>query len=117
MSGNAMEEGLILQIHNPSHTDPSRVGFLAGALSGFAFLVALTAFLPTLPRILQIYAALAVAAAVGAFVTLRITTSRLDRAADKMIVKREMLAHETARKIAEMNAVKAGNGSARQNSL
>ncbi len=108
MSGNAMEEGLILQIHNPSHSDPSRVGFLAGALSGFAFLVASTVVLPTLPMILQVYAGLAVAAAVGTIVTLRITTSRIDRAADKMIVKREMLAHETARKIAEMNAGKVG---------
>ena len=89
MSGNAMEEGLILQIHNPSHTDPSRVGFLAGALSGFAFLVALSAVLPTLPLILQIYIGLAVAAAVGTIVTLRITASRANRAADKMIVKRQ----------------------------
>jgi hypothetical protein len=117
MSGNAMEEGLILQIHNPSHTDPSLVGFLAGALSGFAFLVALSVVLPTLPRILQIYAGLAVAAGVGTFVTLRITASRIERAADKLIVKREMLAQETARRIAEMNAVKVGNRSVRQNSL
>ncbi len=108
MSGNAMEEGLILQIHNPSHTDPSRVGFLAGALSGFAFLVALSAVLPTLPLILQIYTSLTVAAAVGTFVTLRITASRANRAADKLIEKREMLAQETARKIAEMNAAKVG---------
>ncbi len=106
MSGNAMEEGLILQIHNPSHTDPSRVGFLAGALSGFAFLVALSAVLPTLPLILQIYTSLAVAAAVGTFVTFRITAGRANRAADKLIEKREMLAQETARKIAEMNAAK-----------
>ncbi|MGR3342753.1 MAG: hypothetical protein ACU0DI_05955 [Paracoccaceae bacterium] len=108
MSGNAMEEGLILQIHNPSHTDPSRVGFLAGALSGFAFLVALSAVLPTLPLILQIYFGLAVAAAVGTIVTLRITASRADRAADKLIERRRMLAHETARKIAEMKAGKVG---------
>ncbi len=108
MSGNAMEEGLILQIHNPSHTDPSRVGFLAGALSGFAFLVALSAVLPTLPLILQIYTSLAVAAAVGTFVTLRITASRANRAAGKLIEKREMLAQETARKIAEMNTAKIG---------
>jgi len=108
MSGNAMEEGLILQIHNPSHTDPSRVGFLAGALSGFAFLVALSAVLPTLPLILQIYSGLAVAAAVGTLVTLRITASRANRAAGKLIEKREMLAQDTARKIAEMNAGKVG---------
>jgi len=41
-------------------------------------------------------------------VTLRITASRANRAADKLIEKREMLAQETARKIAEMNAAKVG---------
>jgi len=63
MSGNAMEEGLILQIHNPSHNDPSRIGFLAGALSGFAFLIGLTIVLPNLPRLLAVY--LAIASACG----------------------------------------------------
>jgi len=71
MSGNAMEEGLILQIHNPSHLDPSRIGFLAGALSGFAFLIGLTIVLPNLPRLLAVYLALAVAAGIGTTVTKR----------------------------------------------
>ena len=104
MSGNAMEEGLLLQIHNPSHTDPSRIGFLAGALSGFAGLVAQTVVLPALPLIFQAYLALAVAAAVGTLVTVRISAGRASRAAGKMIEKRAMMERQTERRIAAMNA-------------
>ena len=34
MSGNAMEEGLLLQIDNPSHTDSGRIAVPLGAVCG-----------------------------------------------------------------------------------
>jgi len=104
MSGNAMEEGLILQIHNPSHLDPSRIGFLIGALSGFVALVISTILLPNLPRLLATYMALAVAAAIGTYVTTRIAAARARRKAEDMIAARAMQQAETKRQIAEMSA-------------
>ncbi len=103
MSGNAMEEGLILQIHNPSHLDPSRIGFLAGALSGFVSLGGITVVLPNLPRILAVYMALAVVAAVGSLVTRRISAKRQQQKVDAMIAARAMQQAETDRQISEMN--------------
>jgi len=107
MSGNAMEEGLILQIHNPSHNDPSRIGFLAGALSGFAFLIGLTIVLPNLPRLLAVYLAIAVATGVGTAVTKHIHATRLRRVADDLIARRLVQQAETERQIQEMHATEA----------
>ena len=102
MSGNAMEEGLMLQIHNPSHLDPSRIGFLAGALSGFAAIIVSTIALPDLPRLLAAYLALAVAAAVGAYITRRIANGRRTREDAEMIAARAMQEAETKRQISAM---------------
>ena len=104
MSGNAMEEGLILQIHNPSHLDPSRFGFLAGALSGFAGLVVITTIFPNLPALIATYISLAIVAGVGTFVTVKIIARRTRRAEQRMINRRDMQEAETKRKIAEMKA-------------
>lgn len=100
-----MEEGLIQQIHNPSHTDPSRFGFLAGALSGFVTLVTLSAVFPALPRLIAAYLSLGVVAAVGTLVTVRITAKRKERRVQDMIEEREMQQAEAARKIAGMKAL------------
>ena len=108
MSGNAMEEGLILQIHNPSHLDPSRIGFLAGALSGFAALVVTTIVLPGLPRLLAVYLALGVAAGVGTVVTRRIAGARAQRDIAQLMAMRAMQEAETKRKITKMNAPARG---------
>ncbi len=107
MSGNAMEEGLLLQIHNPSHSDPTRIGFLAGALSGFAAIVAITIVLPGLPRLVTVYLAIGVAAAVGSYVTLKIKSRRKQYKVSLMIEKRQMQATETNRQIADMLARKS----------
>ncbi|MEE9387703.1 MAG: hypothetical protein V3U96_03770 [Paracoccaceae bacterium] len=106
MSGNAMEEGLILQIHNPSHLDPSRLGFLVGAVSGIGALFALSAVAPNMPRIISVYLALAVVAAVGTLVTCSIAGARKRRKVDALIAARAMHEAETKRKIAQMQAMK-----------
>lgn len=104
MSGNAMEEGLILQIHNPSHTDPSRFGFLCGALSGFATLVGLGVLFPNLPRLLSVYLSIGAAVAIGTWVTRATIRRREQKQADGMQAKRELLAAETARQIIAMKS-------------
>ncbi|MGR3289768.1 MAG: hypothetical protein ACU0C9_01035 [Paracoccaceae bacterium] len=104
MSGNAMEEGLMLQIHNPSHLDPSRIGFLAGALSGFAAVLLITVILPAMPRLLTVYLAIAVTVAVGTHVTKRITSARTKRKIDSLIAARAAQRFESERQIVEMNA-------------
>ncbi len=104
MSGNAMEEGLIQQIHNPSHTDPSRFGFLAGALSGIASMILLSVIFPNLPRLLTVYLSLAVTALIGTLITRRITRARKVRDVNKRIQMRKAHQAETVRKIALMKA-------------
>lgn len=106
MSGNAMEEGLIQQIHNPSHLDPSRIGFLAGALVGFGSLVVITVIFPGMPRLLSAYSGLGIAAAVGARVTVRITAARQGREVEGLIAARAMQQAETERQIAAMKVAK-----------
>ncbi len=102
MSGNAMEEGLLLQIHNPSHLDPARLGFLVGAVAGFVALLGISAVLPWLPRLIAVYFALAVVAGVGTVVTMRITATRKRHEVDVLMAARARDEAETRRQIAEM---------------
>jgi hypothetical protein len=101
MSGNAMEEGLIAQIHNPSHTDPARIGFLGGAILGFVAARIVVLFLP-----LQTFGFVFVWATLGLFLgsffTKKLNARVKRRAAAAMEKARAEHEAETARKISEM---------------
>lgn len=107
VSGNACEEGLMLQIHNPSHTDPSRIGFLAGALSGFIVFVALVFVVPAMPLMFHVFVGLLVTLAIGTLVTRRIANTRTLRDISDLEARRQMLRQENDRKIQAMNFAKS----------
>jgi membrane associated rhomboid family serine protease len=103
MSGNAMEEGLMTQIGNPSHLDPSRIGFLAGAVPGFLIVIFLPSFVPRLTGFGAAFIGLVIGLAIALTVTRRLQAKIKAREVLRMIEERKRDATETERQIAEMN--------------
>ena len=104
MSGNAMEEGLMTQIGNPSHADPSRIGFLAGAVPGFLIMIFLPAFFPRLTGFGSSLIALTIGLLIGVTVTRLLHRRIKAREVIRLTQEREKMALETARQIKEMKA-------------
>ncbi len=101
MVGNAMEEGLFRQLRNPSHTDPARLGFLAGATAGFFASWALAQVVVVqIPGFLAVWVAVGLPVAV--LVGRRIAAARKARKAAEMEARRAAHEAETARRIAAM---------------
>ncbi|NOX73090.1 MAG: hypothetical protein GXP03_05560, partial [Alphaproteobacteria bacterium] len=88
MSGNAMEEGLIAQIHNPSHTDPARIGFLGGAILGFVTARIVVLFVP-LATVGFVFIWIIVGLFLGAFFTAKLNARIKRREAAEMLKARE----------------------------
>jgi hypothetical protein len=112
MSGNAMEEGLMTQIGNPSHTDPSRIGFLAGAVPGLLIVIFLPAFFPRLTGFGAAFVALVLGLAIGLTVTRYLQAKIKAREVLRLIEERKRDAVETNRQIAEMNKGDKDGGTA-----
>ena len=96
-----MEEGLFRQLRNPSHTDPARLGFLAGATAGFfaAWALAQVAVVE-MPGFLAVW--VAVGLPVAFLVGRRIAARRMAREVAALEARRAAQEAETARRIAEM---------------
>jgi hypothetical protein len=101
MSGNAMEEGLIAQIDNPSHTDPARIGFLGGAILGFVTARITVLFLP-LATFGFVFIWATVGLLLGAFFTAKLNARIKRREVAAMEKSRAEHEAETVRKITEM---------------
>lgn len=103
MVGNSAEEGLILQVKNPSHSDVGRAAAPAGIIAG---LVAfwLSGALPLVGIFPRILLGLTVALALGGWLYRRMMRTRLDRAAAERAAARQRDADEAARQIAAMKA-------------
>lgn len=99
MCGNSIEEGLFLQIKNPSHNDPSRFGFLAGAPVFIVLLVAMIEFAPVIPPVLQIFLSMAVALPTVIWVTSLISSGRLAKEVKFLEEQRQARHIETERAI------------------
>jgi preprotein translocase subunit SecG len=101
MSGNAMEEGLIAQIHNPSHTDPARTGFLGGAVLGFVAAAGASNILAT-TTFGFVFLWMFVGLFSGVWFTRRLN-ARIAHAREKSLIEaRADQQAETARQIVEM---------------
>lgn len=104
-----MEEGLMTQIGNPSHTDPSRIGFLAGAVPGFLIVIFLPGLFPRLTVFGASLVALVVATVIGVLVT-RYLNARIQAAhAARLIEDRLNAKAEADRQIAELLDTKGGS--------
>lgn len=101
MAGNAIEEALFRQIDNPSHTDPARVGFLGGAVFGFAVAVGVTSVVPTTTFGI-VFIWLLVGLFSGVFLTRRLNARLEKRKERALFAARAAHEAETARQIAEM---------------
>lgn len=104
MRGNAMEEGLMLQINNPSHTDPARISAL------LAFLVWIFSFLlmnfdsSFSGTYIRTVIAEIIALAAFAILYRHLTRNIVARKAAEMEEYRRMLNSDTERKLAEARA-------------
>lgn len=104
MTGNAMEEGLMTQINNPSHTDPSRIGFLAGAAPGLLIVIFLPMFVPRLTGFGALVIGLTVGLLIAVLVTRWLQKRIAARAQIRMIEKRT---RDDAATVAAIVAMKA----------
>jgi uncharacterized protein HemX len=104
-----MEEGLMTQLHNPSHTDPSRIGFLAGAIPAFGVVIFLPLAMPRLTGFGAALIALVVCLVIGVSVTRMIQGRIYRRQQARLVARRAQHARDTAQQIAAMKKAK-GSG-------
>ncbi len=89
MVGNAAEEGLMLQIDNPSHLDRGRIAVPAAAITMAATFVAVGAVLPVLGTWLTLLVAFGVGSWVGVWLYRRLRARDLRKSAEAMAAARE----------------------------
>ncbi len=103
MVGNALEEGLIGQRDNPSHTDIGRISVPAGGVVGLLTWFMLVGLVPDIGGALPV----ALAVAFGGWVAWRTHKALHDRAtgraASALQAARDAADAETRRRIAAMN--------------
>ena len=103
MSGNAMEEGLMTQINNSSHLDPSRIGFLAGFVPALLIVIFLPGFIPRLTGFGATMIALSTGLIIGVLVTRRLAGKIRAAQVARMIAARARAEAHTQRQIKELN--------------
>ncbi|MFV2052886.1 hypothetical protein [Aliiroseovarius sp. YM-037] len=111
MSGNALEEGLMQQLGNPSHVDAGRVAVPFGAVAGILTYLILGAVFGGGWSIWRFLLAAIVCAGVGGMIYRMIERKRLDAENKRQAERRASQTAETERQIAEM--VKRTEGEAR----
>jgi len=104
MTGNAMEEGLMTQINNPSHTDPSRVGFLAGAAPALFIVIFLPMFVPRLTGFGALVIGMTFGLLIGVVVTRVFSRKIASKEQARMAAERQRNEAEANRQIAAMKA-------------
>jgi len=90
------------QIGNPSHTDPSRVGFLTGAVPGIVIAIFLPVIWPRLTGFGAAFIGLVVTLVIGVSVTRWLQKKRAAKKQAALISARIRDEAETMRQIAEM---------------
>lgn len=102
MSGNALEEGLMQQLGNPSHMDAGRVAVPSGAIAGILTYLVLGVLLGGGWVILRLALSAAVCAGIGGLIYQAIERKRLDAENRRQNEMRASQTAETERQIAEM---------------
>ncbi|WP_166415663.1 hypothetical protein [Cochlodiniinecator piscidefendens] len=104
MSGNSLEEGVMLQLKNPSHLDVGRVAVPAGVVLGLIVYIALGVFIPPLGWLPKILAGLLVGVPVSASIYRRMTEKRMKAEQARLFEERALRIEETERQLARMKA-------------
>ena len=99
---NSMEEGVLLQIDNPSHTDASKVAALGGGALGMAVFIALSRWAPQLGIKASAILGVAVLAVTAYVINRKVTAQFIARAAARMESERAAHEAETEAAIAKM---------------
>lgn len=102
MSGNAMEEGLLLQLDNPSHTDSGRIAVPLGAICGIAVFFIYGSVFDQRVGFLQTFFGLNVAFGIGVPTYLWLERWKENRRAKEYELIRQMREEETQRQLAAM---------------
>lgn len=99
---NSMEEGVLLQIDNPSHTDASKVAALGGGALGMAVFIGLSFFAPELGTKASAVLAVAVLAITAHVINRKVTAQFIAKEAARMSAERAAHEAETEILIAKM---------------
>ncbi len=99
---NSMEEGVLLQIDNPGHTDASKVAALGGGALGMAVFIALSYLAPQLGIKASAVLAVAVLAITAYIINRKVTAQFIAKEAARMEAERAAHEAETAAGIAKM---------------
>ena len=102
MSGNATEEGLLLQVNNPSHVDPARFGFLSGGVVFLLTFLTLLSLMPGVTPTLPFCLSLGLSLWAARKVSRRIAADRLSREVQRLDAQRQAREAEAERQIAAM---------------
>lgn len=103
------EEAIVGNINHPSHTDPVRIGFYAGASVFFVSLIVLLGWLPWLPLGVKIFSSGIAGVGVGFALIRRLQQKQLNKEVAELEAKREAHRIQTAEAIAEMKKREEGS--------
>ncbi|QHQ34817.1 hypothetical protein [Algicella marina] len=104
MSGNASEEGLLMQLGNPSHFDPARFGVMFGLVVASILCWLLLAALPGVNPLWLVVLWLVLVCTLAAWMTRRLQARLERREAMRAAEMREIEARERARQMEEAKA-------------
>ena len=99
---NSMEEGVLLQIDNPSHTDASKVAALGGGALGMAVFIGLSLFAPQLGVKASAILAVSVLAITAYMINRKVTAQFIAKEAARLNAERAAHEAETKAAIAKM---------------
>ena len=102
------EEAIVGNINHPSHTDPVRIGFYAGASVFFISLILLLGGIPWLPLGVRIFVSGIAGVGVGFALVRWIQQKQLNKEVAELEAKREEHRIQTEEAIAEMKKSEEG---------
>lgn len=108
MVGNSIEEGVMLQVKNPSHNDPTRFGFLAGAAVCLATFILLNIGVPAMTVFWQSIVSMVLGFVAAAYVSKRLAIRRRKQEEALLAEQRDLQNKDTERRIRDMNAQSGG---------
>lgn len=100
--GNSMEEGILLQINNPTHTSVGRVSVSSAAVSAVVFFVATNFYFPEVKFPIALSSSIVLFCIVGIFVHRWVISKRVENEAKVLEYRRLEQQREAERRIAEM---------------
>lgn len=99
---NAIEEGVLLDIDNPGHTDTGKMAVSGGGALGVATYIALSSFLPGINPVFAFVVGVVVMSVVALWIHKRLKARHIAKEAARMASERAAHEAETEAAIAKM---------------